>query len=66
MKFVKDGKSDTGFRLSQKLQFLDLNMRIQKIIFDFDVTNPFYDTHPKEVVNRAEFDVFTPGSFGGV
>ena len=40
-----------------------------KIILDYDVIVTLktpYDTHPKKVINRAEFDVSTQSSFGRV
>ena len=58
--------SGTGFRLSQKPR-----SSVQKCGFlkklSLIMTSPTpYDTHPEGVINRAKFDVNTPGSFGGV
>ena len=56
-----------SFRLSKK-RFLRQEMRIEKIIFDYDVVETSrtpYGAHPGEVISRARSLARMPSRFGG-
>ena len=66
MKFVKVGKSGSGFCYAK-----NCFLQSRNVIFILDckimmMSQTPYDTHSKVVISRAKFDAHTFSSFGGV
>ena len=69
MKFIEFGKLRTGLPLLFEQNPLSSirKCKLKNITFDHDdITKPSSDTHTREVINCAKFDVCTPSDFTGV